>query len=350
MALRPFAPVRLFDIHYFVVKTKAEAMDVVGQVAAVAAEQDNAYVRAENVLEKLYKLIPYAAADFAAVDPISGEYVQLARRGYADDVIAALRDPRYVNTLDLLNLPASGKPTRMKDVPGDPLDTWVIGEILVPAGYKEGLTMCLRTHDGRVTGVINLSTETKNQPSDLAKDSIGYLCHALGSVADLTQSTKWLEQVVGEGKTAVGLDEKGEAVVFSGSLHTEFFHPQSELLKAAQELVRQKICGSFIWPADQRSTGWFRVNVIPVTGQHHDLAAVLTLDTADVHNMSERELEVLTLAARGLSNREIASTLFISDRTVQTHIEHTLVKLSAPNRAAAAAIAAREGLLIGKTS
>jgi DNA-binding NarL/FixJ family response regulator len=96
--------------------------------------------------------------------------------------------------------------------------------------------------------------------------------------------------------------------------------------------------------------GWFRVNVIPVTGQYHDLAAVLTLDTADVRNMSERELQVLSLAARGLSNREIASTLFISDRTVQTHIEHTLVKLSAPNRAAAAAIAAREGLLIGKTS
>jgi DNA-binding CsgD family transcriptional regulator len=328
----------------------AEAMDAVGRIAAVAAEQESAQIRAEYVLEELFGLIPYAAADFAAVDPVSGEFVQLARRGYSDETISGFRDPRFFNTLDILDLKTSGRPMRMKDVPGDPLDTWVIGEILVPAGYREGLTMCLRTNDGRLTGVINLSTETRDHPSDLARDSIGYLCHALGSVADLTQSTKWVEQIAGEGKTAVGLDGRGNAVTFSGASHPEFFHPGSELLKAAQELVRQKICGSFIWPADQRGMGWFRVNVIPVTGQYHDLAAVLTLDTADVRNMSERELQVLSLAARGLSNREIASTLFISDRTVQTHIEHTLVKLSAPNRAAAAAIAAREGLLIGKTS
>lgn len=329
-------------------KTLAEAMDAVGRIAAVAAEQESAQIRAECVLEELTDLIPYAAADFAAVDPVSGEFIQLARRGYSDETIAGLRDSRFINTLDVLNLRTSGKPLRMKDVPGDPLDTWVIGEILVPAGYREGLTMCLRTNDGRVTGVINLSTETKDHPSELARDSIGYLCHALGSVADMTQSTKWLAQVAGEGKTAVGLDERGEAVAFSGSSHPELFHPGSELLKAAQDLVRQKICGAFIWPADSQGEGWFRVSVIPVAGKHHDLTAVVTLDSADVRHMSVRELEVLTLAAQGMSNREIASALFISDRTVQTHIEHTLVKLSASNRAAAAATAAQRGLLLGQ--
>lgn len=323
-------------------------MDAVGRIAAVAAGQESAQIRAEYVLEELSELIPYAAADFTAVDPISGEYVQLARRGYSDETIASLRDARFIDTIDLLNLPSSGKPLRMKDVPGDPLDTWIIGEVLVPAGYREGLTMCLRTNDGRVTGVINLSTETKDHPSELARDSIGYLCRALGSVADITQSTKWLEQVAGEGKSAVGLDEHGEAVAFSGVSHPELFHPGSELLKAAQELVRQKICGAFIWPADSKGEGWLRVSVIPVSGRHHDLAAVVTLDTADVRQLSLRELEVLTLAAQGLSNREIASILFISDRTVQTHIEHTLVKLAAPNRAAAAATAAQRGLLLGR--
>ncbi|MET7748217.1 response regulator transcription factor [Micromonospora sp. NPDC005367] len=61
--------------------------------------------------------------------------------------------------------------------------------------------------------------------------------------------------------------------------------------------------------------------------------------------LSQRELEVLTLVARGSSNREAAAQLFISEATVKTHLLHVYAKLGVNDRAAAVAAAYDRGLL-----
>jgi DNA-binding CsgD family transcriptional regulator len=61
--------------------------------------------------------------------------------------------------------------------------------------------------------------------------------------------------------------------------------------------------------------------------------------------LTSRELEVLRLVAEGRNNRDIASTLFISPKTVSVHVSNSLAKLGASSRTEAAAIAHREGLL-----
>ncbi|WP_268766020.1 response regulator [Knoellia sp. Soil729] len=61
--------------------------------------------------------------------------------------------------------------------------------------------------------------------------------------------------------------------------------------------------------------------------------------------LSEREMEVLTLVADGLSNDEIAKELFISRATVKTHLGHLFGKLGADSRTGAVAAARRLGLL-----
>jgi DNA-binding NarL/FixJ family response regulator len=61
--------------------------------------------------------------------------------------------------------------------------------------------------------------------------------------------------------------------------------------------------------------------------------------------LSARERGVLRLVAAGLSNRQIAETLSISERTVKVHVTAIFNKLGADNRAQAVALAAERGLL-----
>jgi predicted ATPase/DNA-binding CsgD family transcriptional regulator len=67
--------------------------------------------------------------------------------------------------------------------------------------------------------------------------------------------------------------------------------------------------------------------------------------TAQRLGLTPREMEVLPLVAEGLTNREIAATLFISVKTAGIHVSHILDKLNAENRAMAATIAHRLGLV-----
>ena len=60
--------------------------------------------------------------------------------------------------------------------------------------------------------------------------------------------------------------------------------------------------------------------------------------------LTEREVAVLKLVARGLSNQEIADELVVSERTVRTHVTNVLDKLHLANRTQAALYALREGL------
>jgi HD-GYP domain-containing protein (c-di-GMP phosphodiesterase class II) len=62
-------------------------------------------------------------------------------------------------------------------------------------------------------------------------------------------------------------------------------------------------------------------------------------------NLSDREVEVLRLLARGLSNRAIAVSLYISPRTAEHHVQHIYTKIGASTRAAAAMFAMENDLI-----
>lgn len=61
--------------------------------------------------------------------------------------------------------------------------------------------------------------------------------------------------------------------------------------------------------------------------------------------LTSRELEVLTLAANGFSNRDLARELHVGEATVKTHLHHAFAKLGADNRQAAIAIAIKRGFI-----
>ena len=61
--------------------------------------------------------------------------------------------------------------------------------------------------------------------------------------------------------------------------------------------------------------------------------------------LTQREVEVLRLLARGLSNKQIAEQLVISPKTVANHVEHIYAKIDASTRARASLFAMQHGLL-----
>ena len=56
------------------------------------------------------------------------------------------------------------------------------------------------------------------------------------------------------------------------------------------------------------------------------------LDDERGNPLTPREREVAVLVAQGLTNRQIAARLYLSERTAQNHVQHILTKLDLPNR------------------
>jgi DNA-binding CsgD family transcriptional regulator/tetratricopeptide (TPR) repeat protein len=97
----------------------------------------------------------------------------------------------------------------------------------------------------------------------------------------------------------------------------------------------------------------------PLTGAIADLARVHRLNLEDVGRpapvapsdpaadlgLTPREVEVLMLIVQGLTNRQIASALVISEKTAGVHVSHIFAKLEVHNRAAATAAALQAGLV-----
>ena len=70
---------------------------------------------------------------------------------------------------------------------------------------------------------------------------------------------------------------------------------------------------------------------------------------AELEVLTEREREVLTLVAAGLSNHEIAEALVLSPATAKTHVSRVLTKLHARDRAQLVVIAYETGLVVPQT-
>jgi len=77
-----------------------------------------------------------------------------------------------------------------------------------------------------------------------------------------------------------------------------------------------------------------RLRELTVKEQHREAAL-----------LSDREKEVLALGHQGLTNREVAAKLIISENTARNHVSHILDKLGLSRRTEAAIFAARHGLL-----
>lgn len=99
----------------------------------------------------------------------------------------------------------------------------------------------------------------------------------------------------------------------------------------------------FTWITSERQ--WLGIAIERLSMPNENSVSIEILEEEPLYGLTVRELDVLTLAAGGLSNPEIASYLEASTRTVSTHIARILDKLGQPTRAGAAGLAVEQGIL-----
>jgi DNA-binding NarL/FixJ family response regulator len=79
------------------------------------------------------------------------------------------------------------------------------------------------------------------------------------------------------------------------------------------------------------------LGMVPFTKRIEQLRSRLPATSTGRSPLSPREVEVAKLVARGLTNKQIGETLFVSERTAENHVQHILVKLGFTNRSQIAA-------------
>jgi DNA-binding CsgD family transcriptional regulator len=125
---------------------------------------------------------------------------------------------------------------------------------------------------------------------------------------------------------------QAEALVAAGGSRTEAGVPLRQAYAVAAEMRARPLVREL-----ERLAERARLDLAPAGEQAPEAESGLERALG----LTPREAEVLTLVARGYTNREIAAALVISVKTASVHVSHILSKLDAPNRIEAAAIAHR---------
>jgi DNA-binding CsgD family transcriptional regulator len=301
------------------------------ELGAILGSAESRQARSAEILRGLRQVVPYVAASVAAAQPGTTEHVSLANDGYSAPVERHLNkwlvhhDPGY-----LLMRRTAGPPLRWRDSPGRYRETYSAREVFLPAGFDEGVTVCMRNRRGRYTGSLHLSVDDRRHPTD---DAVRFLAHLQVMLGELTDLGAPPPPVV---------SAADRITITSGSWHTTADCPVSdELVRQVRTLAAADSLPPWFWW--QCPTG--EVHLI-TTERIGDEITVGRTTTDLPYGLSVRELEVLTLLAAGHTNTQIGRRLAISPRTVAKHVEHTLAKMGAASRTEAAVRATRGSLLL----
>ncbi|MEU6349032.1 LuxR C-terminal-related transcriptional regulator [Streptomyces sp. NPDC047072] len=317
------------------------------RIGMLTRERDTVSACAQ-ALRELARALPLDAATLLAIDPLTGVHVQVAGLGYTDVTSQALAR-EFVTTPWYRNVVRQELPPSISEDTEDPEELgprfrqgWFYAERVRPAGFRDGVTGALR-HRDRLVGLVHLSSETAGAYDHERRRLLASVIPALAAFAD----------PVGRAGETPGLPERGAASLVTADGVLDL--PGRERVRALGDGEFRGVLRAFadagghrlrlLWPVEGT---WYRLALHrhrPGPGLAADAVLVHETPTELPYGLSPRELEVLTRAATGQTNQAIAQALFLSPRTVHSHIEHLLRKTGAGSRAEATALALRDGLL-----
>ncbi|MTV16746.1 MULTISPECIES: LuxR C-terminal-related transcriptional regulator [Bradyrhizobium] len=313
-----------------------------------ATLNDQIIDQATQITRLLREFVRSEAIALVAMDPISRTHGSLAHDGYTDRTMAYVLNgfpaacPAYAIARE-----KDTHSLRWRDYRRDwnlhlP-DTFTAQEYLMPDGFSEGSTMCLRVADGRYVGAIHMSWSREAHATDERREMTERFRPILLNICDQLRAPQLLADELAPGSYALAVSPNGFAFHLPNRSPGPHLGEGGELRRLVLEKAKSSKPQRFIWP-----DGAGRCHQVTITPCRGNILLITEECIRWPYNLSLREIQILHLVTSGASNPNIAEQLFVSPRTVSTHIEHILAKMSCDSRTRLAALAVSEGLLLAE--
>jgi DNA-binding CsgD family transcriptional regulator len=322
------------------------------ELVEIAASTGPLVHRAAALVTALRRVVPFDAAWLAAADPPHNRgFTPLASADLDEAMLEHFRGPGIAGDIESVGLNRPGPPLSRSDLPFPAEDLVSWAEHLLPAGYNEALGVGLFAAGGRHVGHLGLLFDSRQPPTVETRRLLARLTPTFAHAIDPMSSLLAAARLVHGATAGVALRADGGTDPLPGLETHALLTADSAVVGAARVGVgRGRIHTAFVWPlrGSHAPPGHVRVTALAVSGDGPSVLAgvVLLSPPGDLRGLTARELEILGFLVDGCSNREIARSLVVAQRTIAAHLEHILVKLSAPTRTLAAVRAEREGLYV----
>lgn len=318
-------------------------------------------------LSQVRELIPCDAAQLIGYDRFSGKHVELAQQGYPATSAFALcvdfpRDwPKKIWHSIEENDPLPPTVGSEKDVPGSFQRSAIYTDVLLPDGFRDGVSVELVFERHRV-GLLHVSS---TQP-DFYNTELRTRARAAGALLGHIVSSVMIGAREIPAGSVVGMLNHDGAWTSAPTRGVNTPVGDPALASIVVPLLALDLGeASFLW---QHGRNWFRINCETVAGDpplslphaSSDPEAACSRDapgaldgrrvvvvatpTQRPADLTPAEIRVLTLMIVCPSNEAIANILGISDRTVHTHVGRVLEKLGCEKRTQAVVRAVRASI------
>jgi DNA-binding CsgD family transcriptional regulator len=308
----------------------------VGGLFSAAARGDET---PETALQVLQKGLGLDAVLLSVSDPgRAGRYLAVASSDYTPDVVGYLSSHYALSCPGYAYAAKAGTPSRFCDTPFDFKETQTFREFLGPAGFREGITVPFSLPWTGQHGYLAGNSASGNPLDGQALVGLTLLSNAFAAAA--APSIPSASNLGGDAVVEVDRLDVCRWVRGGGEVSGRL--PDAGLVALARYLRTSRRARAGFRAKDPAGN-WCRIqgHMQTAPGAGVKVLATITLEPLPA-GITERELDIMALVSRGMTNTQIAEALFVSLSTVKSHIESLLGKLGLENRSGLVAFAAAD--------